>query len=265
MNLRFGKFIILVTLLVGQTLYAQSNGVGESKEKKEVLKYKLKIGWFTIGSGEVTIENDKKYQGKSCYKVGAYTETLGLGNWLGSLDDRYTSMIDKKTLKPIYNEKNVTSGSSYWEEWDRYNYDSMVVDVKVLDHKREDPNRAWQVELQEDTQDVLGTFIYFKHFNWIGLSHGDSVMLTTHYEDKLYIVGVRYMGQEIIEFNGRNVGAYKLHLLLPENEKLKKDRPVEIWISSDKNQYPLLIQTKLPFLGKGRVELVELNYKDPLF
>ena len=94
-------------------------------------------------------------------------------------------------------------------------------------------------------------FMYFKHYNWFGMSRGDSVMVTTHYERKLYQVGVRYMGQEILEFNGRNVGTYKLHLLLPENEKLKKDRPVEIWISSDKNQYPLLIQTKLPFLGKG--------------
>ncbi|MEO9806095.1 MAG: DUF3108 domain-containing protein [Reichenbachiella sp.] len=265
MNFKFGKFIFLFTLFISHTLYAQSNGADGSKDKKENLKYKLKIGWFTIGSGEVTIDNNSDWDGSPCYKVGVYTETLGLGNWLGSLDDHYTSMIDKQTLKPIHNEKNVTVGKSTWEQWTNYDYNSMLVDVKVIDHRKEDPNRSWQLKLQEDTQDVLGTFMYFKHYDWFSLNRGDSVMLTTHYERKLYQVGVRYMGQEVIEFNDRNVGAYRLHLLLPENDKLKKERPVEIWISSDKNQYPLLIQTKLPFLGKGRVELVELNNGEPIF
>ncbi|MEO9966599.1 MAG: DUF3108 domain-containing protein [Reichenbachiella sp.] len=265
MNLKFSKFILLVTLFLSHALYAQSNDPNKPENKNESLKYKLKLGWFTIGSGEVTIDNSSNWKGAPCYKVGVYAETLGLGNWLGSLDDHYTSIIDKRTLKPMYNEKNVASGSSTWEQWTNFDYDSMIVNVKVLDHKRDEPNRSWRVQLEKDTQDVLGTFMYFKHYNWFGLNHGDSVMLTTHYEDKLYKVGVRYMGQEILEFNGRNVGAYRLHLLLPENEKLKKERPVEIWISSDKNQYPLLIQTKLPFLGKGRVELVELNNREPLF
>ncbi|WP_420581528.1 DUF3108 domain-containing protein [Reichenbachiella sp.] len=265
MNFKFGKFILFLALFISHTLYAQSNGVEKPSSNVETLKYKLKLGWFSIGSGEVTIDNDSYWRGFPCYKVGVYAETLGLGNWLGSLDDNYTSMIDKKTQKPIYNEKNVVSGDATWEQWTNYNYDSMTVDVKVLDYKREDPNRAWQVKLEENTQDVLGTFLYFKHFDWINLNIGDSVMLTTHYERKLYQVGVRYMGQHIIEFNERYVGTYKLHLLLPENDKLKKNRPVEIFISSDKNQYPILIQTKLPFLGKGRVELVELNNGEPIF
>ncbi|MEP3389659.1 MAG: DUF3108 domain-containing protein [Reichenbachiella sp.] len=265
MNFKFDKFIFFLTLFVSHTLFAQSNGVDNPSPKVENLKYKLKLGWFSIGSGEVTIDNDSYWRGFPCYKVGVYAETLGLGNWLGSLDDHYTSIIDKKTQKPIYNEKNVVSGNATWEQWTNYNFDSMTVDVKVLDYKREDPNRAWKVKLEENTQDVLGTFMFFKHYDWISMKIGDSVMLTTHYEKKLYKVGVRYMGQHIIEFNDRYVGTYKLHLLLPENDKLKKDRPVEIFISSDKNQYPLLIETKLPFLGKGRVELVELNNGEPIF
>lgn len=265
MNIKLQKFIFLFLLYLSPTLYAQSNGLKGPDEKVESLKYKLKVGWFTIGSGELTIDNSSNWKGLPCYKIGAYAETLGLGNWLGSLDDHYTSIIDKKTLKPKYNEKNVTNGKFMWEQWTNYDYDSLIVDVKVIDHKREDPNRSWQVKLEQNTQDVLGTFMYFKHYDWFSMKRGDSVMLTTHYERKLYKVGVRYMGQEVIEFNGRNVGAYRLHLLLPDNDKLKKDRPVEIWISSDKNQYPLLIQTKLPFLGKGRVELVELNHAEPLF
>lgn len=265
MRLTFGKYILMLGILVAEVSNAQSNGVKPPNQRVENLKYKLKLGWFTIGSGELTIDNEAKWKGFPCYKVGAYAETLGLGNWLGSLDDYYTSIIDKKSLKPIYNEKNVTNGDFKWEQWTNYNFDSLIVDVKVIDHKREDPNQSWKLALQQDTQDVLGTFMYFKHFNWIGLSVGDSVMLTTHYERKLYKVGVRYMGQQIIEFNGRYVGTYKLHLLLPENDKLKKDRPVEIYISSDKNQYPLLIETKLPFLGKGKVELFELNNEEPLF
>jgi hypothetical protein len=262
MILNYYRIVILflLSLNVPTGLIAQNPDEGVER-----LKYKLKLGWFNIGSGDVSIKQDFYFQGESCYRVKAYAETMGLGSWLGSLDDTYISLINKDKMKPVFNEKHVVSSGSTWDQWSFFNYDSMSVDVKVMDHKREDPNRKWKVDLEKNTQDILGTFMFFKHHKWFNMSREDSVMLTTFYEDKLYTIGMQYMGQEIIEFNGRNVGVYRLHLLYPEHKNIKKERPIKIWISSDENQYPLLIETKLPFLGKGRVELVELNGRDPQF
>ena len=43
--------------------------------------------------------------------------------------------------------------------------------VKVMDHKREDPNRKWKVDIEKNTQDILGTFMFFKHHKWIDMNN----------------------------------------------------------------------------------------------
>ena len=260
------RILILTFLLIGFQInetHASLFPQGESNDV-ETMKYKLKLGWFSIGSGTVSIEKNATWDQEPCLKLNAHAETIGLGSWLGNLDDDYTSWISAKTMRPIHNEKNVTTGNHRWEQWSEFDYDSMSVDVKVLDHRRDDPNRNWQVAMEQNTQDVLSTYLFFKKYDWSKVALTDSVMISTFYEKKLYYVGIQYMGQEIIEFDGKKIGVYRLHLLMPDHKNLKKEQPVIIWITSDQNQYPLLIQTKLPFLGKGRVELVELNGKEPL-
>lgn len=264
------RLFVLVFLLVSGLYLAQANG-NDNKEKedqisREQLSYKLKLGWFTIGSGKVTIHrNVEKINGKNRHQVEVYAETLGLGNWLGSLDDSYITIVEEDEMKVIRSEKDVTVGKSRWKQWTHYDYDSMKVNVKVKDHRRDDPDRNWDVEITENTYGILGTFMHLASRNWNSYQIGDSLMVKTFYEKKLYDLGLEYRGKENIDFDGNDVEVYRLHLLLPYNDKVKKDRPIIVWLTADDRQYPIRIQTKLPFLGKGRVELIEMNGQDPYF
>lgn len=245
----------------------QSFAVGSEKNEDEdelVLYYKLKLGWFTLGSGTVKIKEDAMViDGREHNKVYAYTSTLGLGNWLSNLDDEYTALIDKRTAKSYYAYKNVTVGKERWEEWDNFNYEDLKINVKVKDYRREDPNRNWSVDINKSTYDVLGTFLYFKNIDWSRTSLNDSTIIDTFYEKKLYKVGVQYMGEDMIKFNGDEVEVFKLHLLLPEHENVRKDRPVIIWLSK-KDKIPIRIQTSLG-IGNARCELHTMNEQTPVF
>jgi len=238
----------------------------DTRPAKEQLYYKLKIGWFTIGSGTVTIRrNVEKANNKSYDQVEVYAETLGLGNWLGSLDDTYISIIENKTMKAIRSEKHVAVGKSTWDQWCTFDYDSMTVDVKVVDHRKEDPNRHWSVHLSDSSYGVLSTFMFLSSRSWREFAKGDSVMVKTFYEKKHYEIGVKYMGLEMLKFQGQQVPVYKLSLLLPDHENYKKERPVYVYLTADEHQYPIKVQTKLPFLGRARIELVTLNGEEPIF
>ncbi|MFY0626563.1 MAG: DUF3108 domain-containing protein [Reichenbachiella sp.] len=258
-------FILTISLLL--VCQKSSFGIdGDMSKKEEMrLEYKLKLGWFTLGSGTVRIQEDAMtIKGRNHHQVYAHTSTLGLGNWLSNLDDEYTALVDNESSKSYYSYKNVVVGKEKWEQWNNFDYDSLRIKVKVKDYRREDPNRTWEVDINEDTYDVLGTFLYFKSYDWSKAILNDSTIIDTFYEKKLYKVGVEYMGDETIKFNGESVAVHRLHLLLPEHENVRKDRPVIIWLSKDENRIPIRIQTSLG-IGNARCELQTINNSEPVF
>lgn len=259
----------LITLCAGFTsaLVGDKDDIIRNKNAKEDnLIYKLKLGWFTLGSGKVSITYDAAtVNNKKHHEVYAYTETLGFGSWLANLDDSYTALIDSKTAKTHFAYKHVAYHKSTWEQWDSFNYDSMRVQVKVKDYRKNPPDLAWSVELTPESYDVLGTFLFFKDLDWESRQLRDSVMIKTFYKNKHYRIGMQYMGHEEIEYNDQMVDCYRLHMLLPDHKEFDKKRPVAIWMTRDKKRIPVMVETKLPFIGSARVELIEINDEEPVF
>ena len=264
------KTIVRTLILLGTLILtlgvSDINGKGTSKGKSDYIKYKLKLGWFTLGSGNVTIaKNDTVIQNSTMHKVKVHTETLGLGNWLSNLDDDYVTYIDSKKLRTHSSYKDVTADDSHWEQWNRFLYEDSIIDIRALDHRKEQPKRSWQVRLEENVYDILGTFIYFKEgVDWSQVKKHDTVMIKSLYKHKLYRVGLKSLGLEKIKYEGNYIWARKLRLVMPDQEKLKDDRPVYIWVSNDSSQYPIRIYSKL-FIGSARCELESINGKEPRF
>ena len=255
---------IVVLIILSVSLSAIASDDNKNKNTEEFY-YKLKLGWFTLGSGKVKIEyNSMNISGDKYHKVFAHATTLGLGNWLSNLDDKYTSVLHSKTSKSFHSYKNVKAGDSKLELWNNYDYDSMKVRVKGKDYRKEDPEVSWTVDMNDETFDVLGTYMFFRTHDWDGMNPGDTVMIYTHYEKRLYKAGMHYQGIEKLNLNGQKIKAHKMHLLLPDQKKLKKDRPVVIWISADEDRLPLKIYSKL-FIGSARCELHTINNEEPAF
>lgn len=229
-------------------------------QTRDYYKYKLKLGWFSLGSGSVSIaENDTTIDNQPMHRVNVHTSTLGLGNWLSNLDDDYEAFIHGQKLKSYRSYKDVKAGDSHWEQWNYFNYQDHIIDIKAMDHRKEQPERNWKVKLDDDTYDILGTFIYLKDaVDWRTKAVNDTVMIKTLFKKKLYRVGLKYLGTESLKHNGKRVSTHKLRLLLPDQDELKDDRPVYVWMTNDQHQHPLKVYSKL-FIGSARCELESIN------
>lgn len=228
----------------------------------EELKYKMKYGWFTLGKGTINI-NPKltTFYNQEAYQVHVFAHTAGLAILANNIDDRYYSIISTENIKALYSEKHVKIGKEYWNQWNKFNYDSMYVSVKVKDHRKEDPNRSWKVNLTNDSYGLISTYLYFREVDWGNFGIGDSIVQKVFYEKKLYSFGVEYGGIEYLKLNGNKIKAYKLYLLLPISNSFSQKKSVLVWISADKNKYPIRIQAKMRF-GSVKIDLESLNGTD---
>lgn len=264
------KNLICLTTII--TVFLELNGVAADTmpQKKEYVRtdklaYKLKLGWFPLGSGNVTIQYDAlTVNNRSHDHIYVHTETLGLGNWLSNLNDDYTAVIDAENAKSSYSFKDVNLQRGRWQQWNSFDYDQMKIKVKVKDYSREIPDRAWSVDITEDAYDILGTFLFFKNTDWAKAIKNETIMIKTFYKRKLYRIGATYKGLDKIKFNGQEISAHKMQLVLPDHDEFAKDRPVEIWVSADENHYPIKIESKL-FIGRAKCELVSINDEEPRF
>ena len=257
--------ILCVGIVSANEVLATDSNSNQVKAKREYFKYDIKLGWFTLGEGKVSISKhdtiiDKHYMDK----VHVHTQTSGFGNWLSNLDDDYVTYLDSKDLKSRTTYKDVRSGNdSHWEQWNNFRYSDGEIDVRAMDHRKENPHRQWTVAMKNDTYDLLGTFIHFKEkVDWSTKKASDTVMVHTLYKHDLYRVGLQYLATEKIKYNGEMINSHKLRLLMPDQEKLEDDRPVYVWITTDKNQYPIRIYSKL-FIGSIKCELETINGKSP--
>ncbi len=264
MKKRIITFLTLLSIsFFGLAIFAFTPPSTHGSQSTEEFYYKLKLGWFTLGSGTVKIDyNAMNISGEDYHKVFAHASTLGLGNWLSNLDDKYNALIHNQSSKTLNSYKNVTMGDSRLEQWNDFNYDSLWTNVKIKDYRKSKPDTSYVVKMNTSTYGILGTFLYFKNYDWESMEVGDSTLIHTVYENKLYRVGMHYQGLDKVNLNGNKVEAHKMHLLIPDQKKLKKDRPVVIWLSADKNHYPLMIYSKL-FIGSARCELHTINAREP--
>lgn len=259
----------IILLFFSNALLAQSKDTNDEKAKKmnvSNLEYKFKLGWFTLGGGYLNIkENSKLINNIPYHEAKAHAFTDGMAAFFTDMDDDYLSLMNSQDLRPYQSEKHVTIKNGFWDQWNKFDFDKNIIDVKAVRTKREDKDpRQWKVNMTDDSYDIVSTFIYFMHVNWFQRQKGDTVTIRCHYDKKVYPVKLIYMGIEHIKFDDEKVSAHRVQIYLPEDKEYTYGRPVYGWMSTDGRNVPLVIQSKLAF-GNARCELTKVDGEDPDF
>ncbi|MBU2914594.1 MULTISPECIES: DUF3108 domain-containing protein [Reichenbachiella] len=263
------KSFIILLFIFGGSIMAQSHvhPDGElTKMKVNKLSYKFKIGWFTLGGGDLVFEeNNMIIQDQYHHVVKAYAYTDGMAAFFTEMDDNYMSVINSRTLHPYLSEKHVTIKNGFWDQWNSFDYDKNEITVKAKKTKKgEKSDRNWVVNMTPDSYDIVSTFVYFMDVDWSKHKKNDTVTVMTHYKKKVYPVSLIYKGKDKIKYNDEKVDTYLTQIYLPADTEYTYGRPVHAWVSSDGRNIPLAIQCKLAF-GNARCELTEVNGGTPDF
>lgn len=266
LSYKFTRILFTIFLGISINSYAYQGGSGKADTSTfklgEKLEYKLKYGWFTLGKGTIDVEKKlTTIKEQNAYQVRVNARTAGLASLTANIDDHYYSAISTKNLKPLYSEKHIKNGKSDdWDQWNQFDYDSMKVEVEVKDSRKED-NLNWTVDLEDNTYGLLSTYFYFRDFDWSGYHVGDSILQNIFYEKRLYFFGLEYGGIEHLKMSGEKIKAHKIYLLLEKSGTFPNKRSVAVWITADKNKYPIRIQAKMKF-GSVKVDLTSFNETD---
>ena len=228
----------------------------------EEIRFKINYGWFTLGEASLSLGDTTMRLGNdSFYYSRIEAKTIGMFSWLAGLNNVYFGYVNTKNYKTIVSEKHLDERRGKFDQWNLFDYDKMQTEVKIMDYSKESPKKEVTVNLDDDTYDLHGTYMFLRSELWKGFNEGDSLMLNTYWVDKLYDFGMEYGGEERIKFDGEKIKTHKFYGLFPVSATFPKKKAVVVWVlEKDGMGIPLIIEADLK-VGKVRCELKEYKIK----
>lgn len=258
---RISLFLFLITSLFS---YSEAQEVSEESFPYlgETLKYKISYGgWFSLGTATATIDSKFSYQDSVPYfNANLRAKTAWYLSFVKNIDDLYTSKLRANDLKAISSEAHTTKGGQKWDQINAFNYDSMQVSIKGRSTKPEKvENQEWLLPINERTYDIMGSYLFFRDLDWDSFQKGDSVMISTLEDHKVWDFGIEFAGREKMRFKGKDYLAYKVIVLFPITSTFTEEKAVLFWvIEKDQVKLPVRIDANMR-VGKMRCELVDFK------
>ncbi len=242
---------------MGQALVLDDPGSLMFKEG-EILEYRLRYGWFTVGKAEVTVDpDDQQFEGQSCYKVDIAGRTAGLVGIFTHVEDSWGAYVNKKTMLPVHAYSDIEEGKYTRNERIYFNQETGDIVVEMTKKGRKRPTKYYDYGPQ--IHDLISGYMYLRNTDFRFLNKNDTVRLRAFYDEIYYDMKVLYKGTEMLDTQVGELDAHKVVPIVPENDIFPGTQPITIWVSADDNQLPLKIEADM-FFGTAHTELV--GYKN---
>lgn len=220
----------------------------------EVLEYRIHYGLINAGYARFEVgEELKNINGKPHYQIGAIGRTTGGWDLVYKVRDYYNTYLDTKTLLPSFFIRNVTEGD--YKKKESYIFMRNSNMLRSGDKEFAVPPKI---------HDILSALYYARCIDLSKLKAGDSLNMFTFLDDELFPVGATYTGTTTIK---TKLGKFKVYIIKPkliEGRIFKDQRDMTLYVSADKNQLPIRIESAI-FVGYIQADLSEFqNLKYPL-
>ncbi len=248
---------ILTILLLALTSYGQTDTVpvvNTAFKPDEYLKYKIKYGLINGGNAEMKIELEQVGY-DWYYRVKAVAQTSGVVSKFARVYDRYESYIQLSDGMPLMAIRDINENN-----YRRYNEvifvhdENKIISLKSGEHK-----------VPPGTLDVLSAFYYARRmiFNK-ELKKNEVINLTSWFDEKLYVIKVKYKKTEKIKTKFGKLKCLKFVPVLGKETPFKKEEDMQVWFSDDGNFIPVKIRMKAG-ISTVKCDLTEYDgLKNPL-
>lgn len=225
----------------------------------EYLEYNVTYEWgfVTIKAGEVIFEvNDEKKLGKNVYHFEGTGRTYDNYDWIYKVRDKYDTWVDTMDLSPHEFFRTADEGGNKYSNhyvFDR-TVDSIYVETAIEDLVTYDT-----LGYQNCLFDILSLVYYCRTIDFDSLVINQKVPLKIILGGEKSEIYVRYLGKEVQEVD--DVGSFntvKFSALLVEGSIFSKGEDMYIWLTDDKNRFPVRVQAEI---WVGSVNSVLRSYK----
>ncbi|MBS1680470.1 MAG: DUF3108 domain-containing protein [Bacteroidetes bacterium] len=221
----------------------------------ERLDYKMYLGFFTVGRGTTTV--DKNYfvkNERTCFKVDAFMQTLGMATWISKVNDNWGAYVDTSELITHESYRRLSEGKYKLHEVIVYDPDRDEAMVTVADRKTGKFGKPKKYSTPDKVRDIVAGFMYLRVIDFSKYQLKDTLTVSGFFEDKSYHFKIIYHGKEIVETSLGKIPCYKLIPIMPDNQLFRGENSITAWISADGNQVPVKVDAKM-FIGHAGTEL----------
>ncbi len=227
---------------VFRTLPNNSFTVGEK------LEYDIVYGPIVAGSATISIPSFETYGNRHCYKVDFTMRSAKFFDFFFKVRDYYSSLIDVSGLFPWSFEQHVKEGG-YKRDFQAW-FDQANHTVKTSD--------GGPYPILPYTQDIVSTFFYARTLDYDTMKIGQEIHFSNFYENKVYPLDVKYLGQEDIETKAGKFHCQIIEPIIVKGGLFKNTGRLILWVTADSLKVPVRVQTQVT-IGSVSADLVSYD------
>lgn len=222
----------------------------------EYLKYRIHYGFIDAGIAELKIEAKETIQNRPTFHIVGTGRTTGMAEWFFKTRDRYETYIDMDSIVPLEFIRDVDEGGFKINRHIIFNHnDNKAVD---LDDKKKSFN------IFENAQDLLSTFYYARCLDVKDIKVGDQIPVSMFLDHEMFTFSFKYLGEETLKTDKGKIKCKKFSPLVQEGRVFNEKEGMTLWVSDDKNQLPIRLETELA-VGSITIDLVDYeNLRYPI-
>lgn len=222
----------------------------------EYLKYRIHYGFIDAGIAELKIEANKTIQNRPTFHIVGTGRTTGMAEWFFKTRDRYETYIDMDSLVPLEFIRDVDEGGFKINRHIVFNHnDNKAVDLK-------DQKKSYKIF--ENSQDLLSTFYYARCLEVKNVKVGDQIPVSMFLDHEMFTFSFKYLGEEVLKTSNGKIKCKKFTPLVQEGRVFNEKEGMTLWVSADKNQLPIRMETELA-VGSITIDLVDYeNLRHPI-
>ncbi|MCH8533994.1 MAG: DUF3108 domain-containing protein [Flavobacteriaceae bacterium] len=231
------KFKILFIFLF---LHLIVLGQAQSFKEGEVLKFKIKYGWFKASEASLSVAK-AELRGQPMYHILAEGKSTGMLDVFFRVRNRYESYVGLQDgLSHRFIRKTSEGGHKKDKMIDFFQDQQLAV---VNDYKRDTVSNH---SLEGYAQDMISAYYHLREIVDIqDIEQGDEFILNMFFDEENYPFKAKYMGDEILKTDFGTIKAMVFKPFVQADRVFKEKESVTIWISKDKNKIPLKMEAKL--------------------
>ncbi len=224
----------------------------KSGEKIHYTVFYSVIGFY-VNAGNASFTTTRTtYNNRDVFHVVGQGNTNSRYDWIFKVRDRYESIFDAESLKPLKFIRNVQEG-----DYKRY-------EEVYFDHNRQvATTKKGTYKVPAQVQDVISSLYYARNIDFDQYKKGAKIPFNMFIDDEVFRMYIRYMGKETVKTKYGKYNAIKLKPLLIKGNVFDGGEKMTIWVTDDPNHIPVRIESKLS-VGSIKVDLEKYeNLKHP--
>jgi hypothetical protein len=216
------------------------------------LYYQLDFIWIPAGEAKFRVKDlgDR-------YFISIEGKTISAFEWFYKVNDRYESVIDKKTLLPLSFSRDINEGEYVW--WDKFQFDQKNRKVHATKGWPDKPTKYYTADLSGCMHDMISIVYNVRNVDFEKYKPGQEFDIKVFVEEE-YPLKVEVRNKNI-ETKIKGMGKQKTHLVRPQvvsGHFFDEDTRMDIYISADQNRIPLMIESPV---SVGKIKAILTDYK----